>query len=194
MSNQNKAHAVNVGSAYKPMGKSGLINVASDGSIINQLARMQQGDLNHAVGVARIGYNGGSKKPKQYPRTETRVFLYPHKFNHYALNARGGSQSLGVWARSNPPDCLRQFRAPPPLHGGNQSKKPKEGIMPKNSTVAIATSQTQSQTFTAGQAIQRHTDTTPITDYFCGVVQPSKWYRRDLEPSPVFTMGKAVAL
>lgn len=66
--------------------------------------------------------------------------------------------------------------------------------MPKNSTVAIATSQTQSQTFTAGQAIQRHTDTTPITDYFCGVVQPSKWYRRDLEPSPVFTVGKAVEL
>ena len=63
--------------------------------------------------------------------------------------------------------------------------------MPKKSTVANATSQTQSQTFTAEQAIKRHTDTAPM---FGGVVQPSKWDGRDLEPLPVFTMGKAVAL
>ena len=63
--------------------------------------------------------------------------------------------------------------------------------MPKKSNVAIATSKTQSQTFTAEQAIQRHTDTAPM---FGGVVQPSKWYGRDLEPLPVFTMGKAVAI
>ena len=34
--------------------------------------------------------------------------------------------------------------------------------MPKKSTVAPATSQTQSQTFTAEQAKQHHTDTTPL--------------------------------
>ena len=85
--------------------------------------------------------------------------------------------------------------------------------MPKKSNVANATSQTQSQTFTAEQAIKRHTDTAPMfggvvqllpsainstmlktAPMFGGVVQPSKWYGRDLEPLPVFTMGKAVAL
>ena len=45
-----------------------------------------------------------------------------------------------------------------------------------------------------GVTFSRHTVKNVKTDYFCGVVQPSKWYGRDLEPLPVFTMGKAVAL
>ena len=121
MTNQNKAHAVNVGSVYKPMGKSGLINVASDGAIINHFSADATGNLIHAMGVARIGYNGGSKKSWQCPAPEYGGFVLP-SFNLYALNGRAGSQSLGVWVRSNPPDCPRQFRAPPPLTGGNQSK------------------------------------------------------------------------
>ena len=63
MTNQNKAHAVSVGSVYKPMGKSGLINIANDKRIINHFSADATGNLIHAMGVARIGYNGGSKKP-----------------------------------------------------------------------------------------------------------------------------------
>ena len=51
MSNQNKAHAVNVGSVYKPMGKSGLINVASDGAIINHFSADETGNLGKAVAL-----------------------------------------------------------------------------------------------------------------------------------------------
>ena len=155
MTNQNKAHAVNVGSVYKPMGKNGSMIVANDSAIINHFCTDATGNLIHAVDVCKIGYNVGSKKPKQCPAPEYGGFVLP-SFNLYARNGRVGSQALGVWARSNPPDCLRQFRAPPPFFiGGNQSKKPKEGIMPKKSTVAIATSKTQSNNSTQLSVIDR---------------------------------------
>ena len=48
MNNQNKAHAVNVGSVYKPNGKSGLINVVSDGAIINHFGADATGNSIHA--------------------------------------------------------------------------------------------------------------------------------------------------
>ena len=150
MTNQNKAHAVNVGSVYKPNGKSGLINVASDDAIINHFTlkiqarkylsndhatgdtatlsrresidfRSKYGNKKTGAGIGGIGYNENSKKSWQCPAPEYGGFVLP-SFNLYALNGRAGSQSLGVWVRSNPPDCPRQFRAPPPLTGGYQSK------------------------------------------------------------------------
>ena len=77
MTNQNKAHAVNVGSVYKPMGKSGLINVASDGAIINHFSADVTGNSIHAMGVARIGYNGGSKNLRSAPPLKQAVLFYP---------------------------------------------------------------------------------------------------------------------
>ena len=149
MTNQNKAHAVNVGSVYKPVGKTDLNCVENDGVIINRFCTDATGNSIHAVDAARIGYNVGSKKPKQCPAPEYGGFVLP-SFNLYARNGRVGSQALGVWARSNPPDCLRQFRAPPPFFkGGSKSKKPKEGIMPNKSTVAIATSQTTTENYSS---------------------------------------------
>ena len=51
MTNQNKAHAVNVGSVYKPIGKSGLINVASNGAIINHFSADETGNLGKAAAL-----------------------------------------------------------------------------------------------------------------------------------------------
>ena len=117
MTNQNKApQTLRVrGYADNPMGaSSGLSNIANDKRIINHFGADATGNLIHAMGVARIGYNGGSKKPMQCPAPEYGGFVLP-SFNLYAQNRRVGSQSLGVWARSNPPDCHWQFRAPPPF-------------------------------------------------------------------------------
>lgn len=68
-----------------------------------------------------LSYTTDSKKSWQCPAPEYGGFVLP-SFNLCAQNEWVGSQSLGVWVRSNPPDCPRQFRAPPPLTGGIQSK------------------------------------------------------------------------
>ena len=67
MSNQNKTHAVNVGSVYKPMGKNGSMIVANDSAIINHFCTDATGNLIHAVGAARIVYNATSLKSWLYP-------------------------------------------------------------------------------------------------------------------------------
>ena len=105
MTNQNKAHAVNVGSVYKPIGKSGLINVASDSAIINHFSADVTGNSIHAMGVARIGYNAISLKNWLYPTAVLGGFVLP--LNYRVMRAHNRATctrtSLGVLVSGNAP-------------------------------------------------------------------------------------------
>ena len=123
MTNQNKAHAVNVGSVYKPMGKSGLINVASDGAIINHFGTDATGNSIHAMGVARIGYNAISLKYRLYPTAVLGGFVLP--LNYRAMRAHNRATctrtSLGVLVSGNAPYVL-YVESTPTLTGDFQSQ------------------------------------------------------------------------
>jgi hypothetical protein len=123
MTNQNKAHAVNVGSVYKPIGKSGLINVASDGAIINHFGTDATGNSIHAMGVARIGYNSISLKSWLYPTAVLGGFVLP--LNYRAMRAHNRATctrtSLGVLVSGNAP-YVHDVESTPTLTGDFQSQ------------------------------------------------------------------------
>ena len=102
-------------------GLSGSTMLANDANIVNHFAENTTPFSKAVCVLGNRGYNVGSKKSWQCPAPDKGGFVLP-SFYLYAQNGRVGAQSLGVWARSNPPDCPRQFRAPPPLTGGYQSK------------------------------------------------------------------------
>lgn len=114
MTNQNKAHAVNVGSVYKPTGKSGLINVASDGAIINHFSADATGNSIHAMGVARIGYNVGSKNLCSAPPLKKAVLFYPQIQSIRHKWACRFAVFGGVWLEQSP-RCHRQLEHPHPF-------------------------------------------------------------------------------
>ena len=108
MTNQNKTHAVNVGSVYKPNGKSGLNNIASDGAIINHFGADATGNSIHAMGVARIGYNAISLKTWLYPTAVLGGFVL--SLNYRVMRAHNRATctrtSLGVLVSGNAPYVL----------------------------------------------------------------------------------------
>lgn len=114
MTNQNKAHAVNVGSVYKPTGKSGLMIVASDGAIINHFSADATGNSIHAMGVARIGYNVGSKNLRSAPPLKKAVLFYPQIQSIRHKWACGFAVFGGVWL-AQAPRCRRQLEHPHPF-------------------------------------------------------------------------------
>ncbi len=111
MTNQNKAHAVNVGSV---LNQSGSTTVVNDERIINQLAQMQQSDLNHAMGVGKIGYNAGSKNRSSAPPLKQAVLFYPQIQSIRHKWACRFAVFGGVWYRQRP-RCLRQLEHPHPF-------------------------------------------------------------------------------
>ena len=114
MTNQNKAHAVNVGSVYKPIGKSGLINVASDSAIINHFSADVTGNSIHAMGVGKIGYNVGSKNLCSAPPLKKAVLFYPQIQSVRPKWAGRFAVFGGVWYRQRP-RCHRQLEHPHPF-------------------------------------------------------------------------------
>ena len=164
MTNQNKTHAVNVGSVYKPNGKSGLNNAVSDGAIINHFGADATGNSIHAMGVARIGYNRKILKPMQYPRTESVFFHAPNNGVLFALVQANSHTSTGDVGSGNAPTVIGS-RTSPTFFGGTQSLNPMEGIMPKNSNAAAGNTSTisiQSNTLTLEQAKARAFETVPL--------------------------------
>ncbi len=111
MTNQNKAHAVNVGSVLnQPTRESGLMIVANDGAIIDYFSQYENHAI-HAVGVARIGYNGGSKNLCSAPPLKKAVLFYPQIQSVRPKWACRFAVFGGVWYRQRP-RCHRQLEHP----------------------------------------------------------------------------------
>ena len=163
---QNKAHAVNVGSVYKPNDKSGLICVANDGAIISHFTlkiqarkyllnthttgdtatlsrresvgfRSKYGNKKTGAGIGGIGYNAISLKNWQYAAPDNGGFVLPSNIGAMRSHLRSCTHTaLGVLASGNAP--ADQFgESTPTLTGGFQSQK-LEGIMPKSTSCATA--------------------------------------------------------
>ena len=117
MTNQNKAsQTLRVrGYADNPMGgSSGLSNIANDKRIINHFSADATGNSIHAMGVGKIGYNGGSKNLRSAPPLKQAVLFYPQIQSIRPKWAGRFAVFGGVWQEQSP-RCRRQLEHPHPF-------------------------------------------------------------------------------